>query len=102
MRREREGLSECVLGNQASPLAAMAPSKKPLETVSRGQLVSKGLMGGGGCSSWALGSTSGIYQPTAIRHISNARGSPKTPPLGVPETTPPPLVGGGAVTQTIH
>lgn len=42
-----------------SPFAAMAPSKKPLDTVSRGQLVSRGLMGGGGCSSCALGSTSG-------------------------------------------
>lgn len=41
------------------PFAAIAPSKKPFETVSRGQLVSRGLMGGGGCSSCALGSTSG-------------------------------------------
>lgn len=45
-----------------SPFAAIAPSKKPLDTVSRGQLVSRGLMGGGGCSSWALGSTSGTYK----------------------------------------
>lgn len=40
----------------------MAPSKKPLDTVSKGQLVSRGLMGGGGCSSCALGSTSGTYK----------------------------------------
>lgn len=40
----------------------MAPSKKPLDTVSKGQLVSRGLMGGGGCNSCALGSTSGTYK----------------------------------------
>lgn len=54
-----------------SPFAAMAPSKKPLDTVSRGQLVSRGLMGGGGCSSCALGSTSGTYKtrdPPLIHH----------------------------------
>lgn len=45
-----------------SPFAAMAPSKNPFDTVSRGQFVSRGLMGGGGCSSCALGSTSGTYK----------------------------------------
>lgn len=45
-----------------SPFAAIAPSKKPFDTVSRGQLVSRGLMGGGGCSSCASGSTSGTYK----------------------------------------
>lgn len=53
----------CESANNAdSPFAAMAPSKKPLDTVSKGQLVSRGLMGGGGCSSCALGSTSGTYK----------------------------------------
>lgn len=51
-----------ILALSDSPFAAMAPSKKPFETVSRGQLVSRGLMGGGGCSSCALGSTSGTYK----------------------------------------
>lgn len=52
-----------------SPFAAIAPSKKPLDTVSRGQLVSRGLMGGGGCSSCALGSTSGTYKTKDLMSV---------------------------------
>lgn len=56
-----------------SPFAAMAPSKKPLDTVSKGQLVSRGLMGGGGCSSCALGSTSGTYKTQDLLSVVAAR-----------------------------
>jgi len=61
------------------PLLAIVPSKNPLETVSNGQLVSRGMTGAGGCSSFALGSMSGIWKrKTAKGHIR------KTPIFDLP------------------
>lgn len=52
--------SKCYGRSGHLPLLAMEPSKNPLDTVSRGQLVSNGMIGAGGWSNLALGSMSGI------------------------------------------